>query len=87
MRKASDGKKMSWQCVLLFDSQDPEFARGYEAGVVEGRLRALPDEPVTELVHADNAEMMLRIAEATGRSVCSQEKADDWLEVSFRPVQ
>ena len=64
--------------LLPFDSQDAEFARGFEAG----RLWALTEsrDEVRETVSVRNAEMMMRIAEARGRVVRS-ELDDEWLEL------
>ena len=69
--------------ILAFDSDDPEFARGFEAGRLWAQLRGNPDEPFNELIHARNAELVLRMAEATGRHVRADEVGDDWLEVVF----
>jgi hypothetical protein len=73
----------NWMPVLAFDGKNPEFARGYEAGCVCATLRARPDEEITEMVHTDNAEMMLRIAARTHRQVCSRDLDDTWMEVTF----
>jgi hypothetical protein len=78
---------MPFQLAIAFDGKHPEFARGYEAGAVEGRLRALPTERISEWVHADNAEMMLRIAEALQRPFQSRDLDEDWLEVVFEPSE
>ncbi len=76
-----------WMPVIVFDGKHSEFTRGYEAGAVEGRLRALPAEPITEWVHADNAEMMLRIAEGLKRSLQSRDLDETWMEVTFGPSE
>lgn len=79
---------------LAFDTDDPEFCRGFEAADVYrdcerfaagGGGRAC-DEPGTlgATVHATNAEMMLRIAERFDLRVQSHEVGDGWLEVTFR---
>lgn len=73
---------------IVFDSDDSEFARGFEAGRLWALLRERPSEPVEEYAHAANAEMLLRLAEATGRTVQSTELDDGWLAVQFGlPVQ
>ena len=66
--------------ILAFDSDDPEFARGFEAGRLWSQLRGCPGQPVIELVHARNAELVFRMADATGRSVRGEDIGDDWLE-------
>lgn len=72
-------------CVLAFDTSDPEFARGVEIGRLWERLRH-DDEEVVELIHCSNAEMALRVAEASGRTVRSEELSDTWLELTLGPA-
>lgn len=74
-------------CLLAFDTEHPEFARGFEAGRIWATLRACPDEVVQEYVHANNIEMAMRLAEATGRQVEATELGGDWLEATFGPVE
>ena len=71
-----------YNCALAFDVSNADFVRGVEVGRVWEILKYV-EEPVEEVVHASNAEMMLRIAEATGRSVRSEELDDTWLVVIF----
>ena len=72
--------------LLRFDSDEPAFARGFELGRLWALLRERPDEPFEEYVHATSAEMLLRIAEATGRNVQSEEVGGGWLFVTFSPA-
>ncbi len=72
-------------CLLPFDTDDPEFARGFEAGRVWAELNARPDEAVEQVAHISNAEMFLRIGEALGRPVQSEELDDCWLTLFFDP--
>lgn len=72
-------------CLLPFDTDDAEFARGFEAGRLWTLLRASDDE-VVEGIHASNAEMAIRLAEATERSVVATDLGHDWLEATFSPV-
>jgi hypothetical protein len=67
---------------LAFDTDDPEFARGVEAGLLWERAR-IERDPFEETVHLTNAEMMLRIADALGRPVASTELDDTWMTVRF----
>jgi hypothetical protein len=69
--------------LLPFDTDNEDFTRGFEAGHVWTRLRDSGFEQTTFTVHAENAEMMLRIAEALGVTVQSEELGDGWLEVEF----
>lgn len=68
--------------ALAFDTDDPEFARGVEIGRLWERLRGDP-EPIAEMVHVHNAEMVLRIAEALDRSAISDEHDATWMSVQF----
>jgi hypothetical protein len=78
---------------LAFDSDDPEFCRGFEAADVYNAVRCFaeredpadsgPPEEWTETVHATNAEMILRIAERFDLSVRSCEAGNGWLHVTF----
>ena len=72
-------------CLLPFDADEPQFARGFEAGRLWALLRERPEEPVEELVHASNAEMILRMGEALAREVRSEDVDEAWIEVFFDP--
>lgn len=72
-------------CLLPFDTDDAEFARGFEAGRIWALLRATDDE-VIEAMHAENAEMVLRLAEATGRRVQAVDLDENWIEATFAEV-
>lgn len=71
-------------CLLPFDTDDAEFARGFEAGRLWALLRSDEDE-VVECIHGSNVEMAMRLAEATGRTVVATELGHDWLEATFSP--
>lgn len=75
--------------LMAFDTNDPEFARGFEVGRLWEQLEAASDwEPLDgELVHAANAEMLMRLGEATGRQATAIDLDGHWLEVSFGPVE
>ena len=74
-------------CLLHFDSEDPEFARGFETGRVWSQLQADPGEPVIEIVHSANAEMLIRMGEATGRAFEADELGDGWMEIRFAAAE
>lgn len=64
--------------ALPFDSDDPEFTRGVEIG----RLWEQFKQPVAfeQTIHVENAEMVLRILEATHRRGHVDFTADDaWM--------
>lgn len=73
--------------LLPFDTDDESFARGFEAGRLWTLLRENPDQEYEEYASAANAEMVLRIAEATRREVKSEELGDGWLLVSFSATE
>lgn len=68
--------------VLAFDSDDPEFMRGVEVGI-NFMLVQLSDLPINVVAHWNNAEMMLRIAEASGVSIVSQDVNEEFMVVTF----
>jgi len=74
-----------YACALRFDTDASEFIRGVEVGRLWETLKNT-DDPVEEFVHASNAEMVLRLAEATGRPVHSEELNDPWLLVTFDAI-
>ena len=69
--------------LLPFDTSSPEFARGFESGRLWALLCERPEEIVVETAHAANAEMLIRMGEATGRPVCAELLDDVWIEVTF----
>ncbi|MEA2440667.1 MAG: hypothetical protein QOH76_2091 [Thermoleophilaceae bacterium] len=71
-----------YACALRFDTNASEFVRGVEVGRL-WEIVNRSDEAVEEFVHASNAEMVLRIAEATGRVARSEELDGGWLLVTF----
>lgn len=71
--------------LLGFDTADAEFARGFELGRLWALLR-LGDGALEETVHASNAEMLLRLAEATDRTVRTDDVDETWLVAHFSEV-
>jgi hypothetical protein len=71
----------SYRCALAFDTDNSEFVRGVEVGRLWEQLQS--GEPVVQEIHASNAEMLLRMAEATGRSLRADELDDRWLLAHF----
>jgi hypothetical protein len=68
--------------LLAFDTSDPEFGRGFEAGRLWQLLQSDAEELV-EYLHASNAEMAMRMAEATGRNFQAEELDATWMEIIF----
>lgn len=71
--------------LLPFDRDDVAFADGFELGRLWSELRAAPDEEIVADVHARNAEMLLRLGEATGRAVRSEDLDETWVRVTYAP--
>jgi hypothetical protein len=69
--------------ALAFDTDSPDFVRGVEIGRLWEELKT--DDVVAQGVRTDNAEMILRIAEATGRRLHCEELNDEWLYATFEP--
>jgi hypothetical protein len=75
-----------FQPILEFDSASSEFSRGFEAGRIWAVLQASPDRPVDVFAHAANAEMFMRMADATGRTVNASDLEGEWINVLFSAV-
>jgi len=71
----------TFKLLLPFDRDDPEFVLSFECGRLWSVLSQTDTDYEAE-VHVANAEMM-RLAEATERSVRSEELGDGWLCVEF----
>lgn len=68
--------------LLPFDTDSEEFRNGFEVGRM-WTLAVGTGEEFTETVHVCNAEMLLRIGEATERAVSWTELQDGYAEVTF----
>lgn len=73
----------AFDMLLEFDEQGAKFARGFECGRVWTLLREYPASEITETAHARNAEMFIRMAEATDRPFSSVDVSEDHIEVTF----
>jgi hypothetical protein len=71
--------------LLAFDTDDAEFARGFEAGCIWSLLRRTDDDQdLSDLVvHGSNAEMLIRMAEAMGRRAVADLHDDTWATATF----
>ena len=63
-----------------FDTDDPQFVRGFEAGRLWEQLDD-PDE-LQQTIHATNAEMAIRMCEAKNRTFHASELDDRWIELT-----
>lgn len=68
--------------MLEFDRNDRQFAMGFECGRIWAILSATDDEFDCEM-HAENAEMIVRLAEETERTARSEDLGNGWLTVWF----
>lgn len=66
---------------LAFDSDDPEFTRGFEIGRYDTLLQR--DGAAEGYLHPENAEMALRLAEAHGCEVKAEDIGYGWMWVTF----
>lgn len=72
-----------WGLVLAFDTDEPEFTRGVEAGMLWERLER--DGCAAQLVSAANAEMVMRMAEARRLEFRADDLGGGWLHVVIGP--
>lgn len=73
-----------YACILEFDSDSTEFARGFEAGMLWGRM--IHEGGIAQMIHASNAEMVIRMAEAYGRVFAGEPVGEDWVRVTVGVV-
>ncbi len=73
---------MEFELMLEFDRDDVSFARGVEVGILWHRLET-ESLPVAGIVHADNAEMAIRLADAMAVSAQADDSDGDWLWVTY----
>lgn len=71
--------KANYSLTLAFDSDDPEFIRGVEAGRLYEQLRG--DGEVHQSIHATNVEMAMRICEAHGRTFKAEDLDERWVDL------
>lgn len=70
----------NYSLALPFDTDDPEFVRGFEAGRLY-EMTAI-GEPFTQTIHASNTEMAMRICEAREVPFRAEQLDDNWTELS-----
>lgn len=70
-----------YNLLLAFDTDDPQFARGVEAGILWQRLETEPF--VQGAITARNAEMVMRIAESRGLPFSAEPLTGQWLSVTI----
>ena len=78
-----DGGAAEFGLVLAFDSDDPEFTRGFEAGQVWTRLDY--EQEFECYLSPGNAEMIMRICEAKGVAFTAEPCGEHWLWLRVAP--
>ncbi len=73
MKKSDEGHSL----LVEFDSDAPEFVRGFEAGRLWEQLKD-PD-PFGQTIHANNAEMVIRMCEQVQRDFSAEELDETWI--------
>jgi hypothetical protein len=81
---SDDEEATTYGMVLGFDTDDPEFLRGFEAGRLYGRLEA-DWASLDQTIHGANAEMAMRIGERYDRSFWAEILDDEWVDVHYGP--
>lgn len=74
---------MTYAMLLPFDRDTTDFRDGFEMGRLWAIL-STSDDPFDAEIHTTNSEMVLRLAEATGRSVTAHDiGSEGWLTAHF----
>lgn len=77
-----DPEDVEYGLVLPFDTDNPEFRRGIEVGIMWAELQA-PGGQREFQIHADCAEMAIRLGEATGLQFRADPVNNDWVVVRY----
>ncbi len=67
--------------ALAFDTDGPEFARGVEVGILWASMDY--ELHIEQTVHAENAEMVIRMAEVRGWAFAAEALDEHWLQVTL----
>lgn len=70
------GEDDDYSCVLPFDTDDPEFVRGFQIGQLWERLNHQPH--AVGMVFTRSAEMVMRMAERKGLPFTATIYDDEW---------
>jgi hypothetical protein len=76
------GGGMTWVKALDFDRSSQDFVDGFQCGRLWNQL-STGDESYEGTFYVSNAEMLLRIAEATERTLVTEELDGRWLQARF----
>lgn len=72
-------EKAEFGCILRFDTDDPQFTRGFALGMLWERIKHEPQADM--LLRAESAEMVMRIAERSSCAFTAQDLGDGWMQV------
>lgn len=75
-----EGMNYGLRPLLPFDTDDPEFTRGFEAGRLWERMKNDATD-WDETVHATNGEMVMRMAEVCEREFRAEDLDDIYVRV------
>jgi hypothetical protein len=79
------GHDGEFSLILGFDSDDPEFIRGFEAGRLYEQLKS--GEEIVQTIHASNTEMAIRICERAERQFTADQLDDHWTALTVLAAQ
>lgn len=73
------------ELVLSFDTDEEEFTRGFEAGMLWQRMS--DDElRIEQYIRGDNTEMLMRMSEAKGYKYIADDLENDWYWIRLDKV-
>lgn len=82
-----DEEGVSYHLLLPFDTDNPEFARGWEAGRMYEQVRSWADDTAGYRLqiqaHWSNAEIAMRIGGLDSLTVSVEQIDDDWAVFYF----
>lgn len=81
MTTEPDEEPTQMQLVLAFDTDEPEFTRGFECGQLWEQLDG--GYQLEKTIHTTNVEMAMRIAEARGYDFAATGDDPNWVHVHF----
>lgn len=85
----SQSDAVTWRPLVSFPDQTANFVHGFEAGMIWQRMRAGEQHIDAITVHAENREVLQRMADAEGYEAAffTITDCDEWLnlEMSRRP--
>lgn len=71
-----------YEPLVEFPNGTRDFILGFEAGRLWEQLKA--DEPFEQYIHADNAEVVIRMCEQAKREFSADYLGDGWMELRVR---